>query len=58
MEVSSRNYRGTKKNGEARIMDDIYALDIDWTTPVMVTFLVMAGLGFWSYLCWWSFRNT
>ena len=39
-------------------MDDIYALDIDWTTPVMVTFLVMAGLGFWSYLCWWSFSNT
>ena len=40
------------------MMDDIYALDIDWTTPVMVTFLVITGLGFWSYLCWWSFRQS
>ena len=58
MEVSSGNHRRTKKNGEARVMDDMYSLSIDWTTPVMVTFLVMTGLGFWSYLCWWSFRNT
>ena len=40
------------------MMDDIYFTEIDWTTPVMVTILVMAGLGFWSYLLWWSFRNT
>jgi hypothetical protein len=39
-------------------MDDIYTLNIDWTTQVMVTFLVMVGLSFWSYLCWWSFRNA
>ena len=58
MEVSSGNYKRTKKNGEARIMDDMYAFSIDWTTPVMVAFLAMAGLSFWSYLCWWSFRNT
>ena len=40
------------------MMDDIYFTEIDWTTPAMVTFLVMAGLGFWSYLCWWSFRQS
>jgi len=39
------------------MMDDIYVSEIDWTTPVMVTFLVIVGLGFWSYLCWESFRN-
>ena len=38
-------------------MDDMYNLSIDWTTPVMVTFLVIVGLGFWSYLCWESLRN-
>ena len=57
MEVSSRNYRRTKKNGEARIMDDMYSLTIDWSTPVMVAFLAMVGLGFWSYLCWESLRD-
>ena len=51
MEVSSGNYKRTKKNGEARIMDDMYSLTIDWSTPVMVAFLAMVGLGFWSYLC-------
>jgi len=39
-------------------MDDMYALNVDWSTPVIVTMLVMVGLGFWSYLLWWSFRNT
>ena len=55
--VYARAEENLEIEGEARIMDDIYAFDIDWTTPVMVTFLVMAGLGFWSYLCWESFRN-
>ena len=38
-------------------MDDMYSLTIDWTTPVMVAFLAIVGLGFWSYLCWESLRN-
>jgi len=58
MEDSSRNHRRTEKIREARVMDDMYALNVDWTTPVMVTVLVMVGLGFWSCLLWWSFRNT
>ena len=38
-------------------MDDMYSLTIDWSTPVMVAFLAIVGLGFWSYLCWESLRN-
>ena len=58
MEDSSRNHRRTEKIRETRVMDDMYALTVDWATPAMVTLLVMVGLGFWSCLLWWSFRNT
>ena len=40
------------------MMDDIYFTEMNWATPAMVTILVMVGLGFWSGLLWWTFRNT
>ena len=46
MEVSTSSHRRTEKTRKARVIN-----------PVYITIAVMMGLGIWSAMLWWTFRN-
>jgi len=47
MANSTGNHRRTEKDRKARVMDH----------QTQVATLLLLGMGFWSIMLWWTFRN-